>query len=224
MKLAIVYIYPLAGLGHHLGQAIRFIDSYHQHPPGMDHETVIVCNGGPANDETRILFGSLPNVTLLEHDDSGKDIGGYQMAARSFPCDLMVFLGGSTYIKQNDWLARVSDSFIRNGDTLYGVMGNRGSGSIHPHIRTTGFWMSPSLFNQYPVQISRDEQRYPFEHGQNCLTSWIYRQNKNVWVVAWDGEYLQPDWDAIPNGFHSGDQSNLLVGDRLTEPPYYHAA
>jgi hypothetical protein len=81
-----------------------------------------------------------------------------------------------------------------------------------------------ATFNRYPTQITRNEQRYAFEHGSDCLTSWMLRQAKPVLVVTWGGEFSVQICDGAPNGFHNGDQSNLLVGDRLSCPPYYPCA
>jgi hypothetical protein len=41
-------------------------------------------------------------------------------------------------------------------------------------------------------------------------------------VVTANGEYHWEDWDVIPNGFRQGDQSAILIRDRITDPPYYH--
>lgn len=226
MKVAITYIYPLNGAECHMDCALKFLDTYHRHPPGMDHDTVIICNGSPVTDEARFLFGSMPNPTLIEHDGSGKDIGGYQLAARVYPCDLMVFFGGNTYLKRGGWLVRMVEAWRKHGDTLYGAMGNAGveHAWVYPHIRTTGFWMSPSLLNQYPIKVTdtgRHGPRYEFEHGITGLTMWIHKQNKMAWVVGWDGEYTRHQWNGVPNGFHSGDQSNMLCGDRMSAPPYW---
>lgn len=226
MKIVVTYVYPLNGQGHYMDLAVRFLAGYHAFPPGIEHETLIVCNGSPETDEARFLFGALPACQFLLHDNTGHDLGAYQHAARSTPCDLMVFFGASTYLKGPGWLKRMSDSFSKHGRGLYGVMGNRGVAhvGVAPHIRTTGFWMPPALLNEYPTVVTKPEQRYPFEHGPNCLTSWIYRKGLMAWVVGWSGEYQQGQWDFIENGFHRGNQSDLLVGDRNSEPPYYPIA
>lgn len=223
MKVTVVYVYPLIGDERYLNLAIRFLSTYHQFPPGMDHESVVVCNGSPPDAEIGFLFGSLPNLTVTHHDNSGFDCGAYQYASRTYPADMMVFFGASAYFKRAGWLNRMLEGYLQNGPGLYGSMGNRGNVrvGVHPHIRTTGFWMSSQLFNAYPHTISRPEQRYGFEHGPDCLTSWVYRQRQRVMVVGWSGCYEQGAWDSIPNGFHRGDQSDILSGDRNSAPPFY---
>lgn len=223
-KIAVVYIFA-GNLGaKHWSNALRFINSYMRNPPGVDHSSVIVLNGAKVTEDIRKLFSVMPDPIFIEHDNSGWDIGGYQRAAREVDCDLMVFIGGTSYIKGPDWLKRMKESYLKHGHGIYGCMGNRGDPKVRvePHIRTTGFWMHPALMNQFPYIVRRQDQRYEFEHGKSCLTGWVTNIKKlKAWVVTWDGEYLWEQWDAIPNGFHRGNQSGLLIGDRLTDPPFY---
>jgi hypothetical protein len=224
MKIAVVYV--LAQGDHYRNLAMRFIDSYQSHPPEAEHETIVVCQGELPTEEVQYLFQTLQNCRFVVHDNSGYDIGAFQFAARNSEADMMVFFGSTAYLKCVGWLRRMSEAFQAHGDTLYGTMGHRGipGTGIFPHIRTTGFWMSPALLRQYPRLIERPDQRYGFEHGESCLTTWVSSFGKIPWVVAYDGEYSWSMWDSIPNGYHQGDQSNLLSGDRMTAPPYYHIA
>lgn len=223
MTSGIVYIYPAASDQSHTDYALRFIQSYHDNPPGYDHETIVVLNGARRSSEITCMFSSLRNLRFVEHDDSGWDIGGYQAAAAVASCDILVFLGGSTYIKAPAWMKRVVESVQRRGRALYGTMGNQGNVpvGVYPHIRTTGFWMPRELFNAYPIKVRRKEDRYPFEHGPNCLTKWVTKQGLKAYVVTRFAEYEQRQWNDDPNGFHRGNQSAMLFGDRLTCPPFF---
>lgn len=226
MNIAVVYIYAGIAGEQYKDYARRFVASYHANPPKADHQTIVVLNGSKKTNEICCLFSSLPKLEFIEHNNVGHDIGGYLYASRVVPCDLMVFFGASTYFKGDRWLHRVEQSFSKHGSALYGVMGNNGDQRVrvYPHIRTTGFWIQPTLLNQYPFprNIHTKEQRYEFEHGRNSLCEWLRKKHMAVWVVTWDGEYLWPHWDSIPNGFHRGDQSALLFGDHISEPPFYH--
>lgn len=216
------YIFPLNGAHGHFDLAVKFIQSYQRFPAGYDHQMVVVCNGSPVTDEAEYLFGGIPNCAFLEHDNSGYDIGGFQKVAREIPGELMVFFGGTAYIRGPGWLARMVEAWQRNGDTLYGCMGNRGIAhvGVQPHVRSTGFFLSSSLFNQYPHLVTRPEHRYPFEHGPNCLTSWVKAHQKKPLIISWEGEYSESLWDSIPGGFQKGSQHNLVVGDRMSRIPY----
>lgn len=221
IAVATVYVFPLNGAGQFFDLALRFIESYQLNPPGMEHQMVVVCNGAPATEEAKVLFSIIPNCTFLEHDNSGFDCGAYQKASREIPADLMVFFGATAYVRGPGWLVRMVDAWKKKGDTLYGAMGNRGDGrvNVQPHIRTSGFWLSPSLFNQYPHQVTRPEHRYEMEHGATCLTTWIRNRRLTPYVVGWQGEYAWERWDSM-GGYHQGNQFNLIAGDRMSRAPY----
>lgn len=222
VSVAIVYVH-VANSKPYAELTKRFTDTYSKFPPEYPHRSIIVCNNGsPGSHEP--LFDRLPQRQFLHHDNTGKDIGAYQKAAREVPCELMVFFGGSTYFRRAGWLKRMVEAYKKHGPTLYGSTANRGAPQIHvyPHIRTTAFWMPPALFNQYPERVTRDDQRYPFEHGRTCLTDWVSRNGMVPLVVSFEGEYPWEQWDSIPGGYHNGNQEQLLVGDRLCEKPYWH--
>lgn len=221
--LAVVYCCPLEILGaHHFQYASRFVSTLAKFEPGHPYQLIVVSNGGQPSEQVCQLFGDF-NPKFIVHSDAGYDIGAYQAAAQQVECDLMVFLGGSTYIRGAGWAKRIVESYEKHGQQLYGTMANTGDErfAVHAHIRTTGFWIPPALFNQHPTKVNSPDQRYPFEHGYNCLTQWIVRQNKRALIVTWDNEYDLPLWGAIPNGFHQGDQGGMLFGDRLSEPPFF---
>ena len=217
----IVYCFPTAG-DQWLPLAWRFINTYHQFNPMAQHRTTIVLNGPDPGESIRGLFRTLPEVKFLNHDNSGYDIGAYQAASAQSTADLIAFFAASTYFRVPSWLNRMVLSLRGRGPGVYGAMGNRGDGRVNvwPHLRTTAFWTTPTLFNAYPHKVTQPHQRYPFEHGSNCYTEWIRRQGLKAMVVTTQGEYEWVDWDNC-GGFHRGDQAALLVGDRLSEPPYW---
>jgi hypothetical protein len=222
MKVEVCYIYPANSGEGYINCAFRYLTSVNQYPAGIEHDNLIVCTGGITDDVPNLLK-TLPNCRLLMNDNSGFDCGGYQAAAAQSSADLMVFFGVSTWVKGAGWLKRMVEVFQKHGPGLYGVMGNMGAMqfNVYPHIRTTGFWMAPSLMNRYPHKVTHPSQRYEFEHGQNSLTQWVRNQYLKCLVCTWDGEYEYALWDSFPNGFHRGDQSALIVSDRMCEPPYY---
>ncbi len=226
MNIELVYCYPMAG-GQFDTLAEQFVSSYLQNDPMMEHSTTVVCNGHhqSPNCDVRGLFACLPDVKFIEHDNSGYDIGAFQRASNESLADFIIFFGASAYVKGKGWLYRYAEAYSKYGEAQYGAMGHRGAmPGVYPHIRTTGLGCSPKLFNQYPIKITDRSARYPFEHGPECFTNWISRMGLKSWVVVHTGEFLWENWDLIPNGYHRGDQSNLLSGDRVSRPPYYHTA
>ena len=226
-RIAVCYIFPHDGHQGWAPKALEFAQSYQRNPPGMNHETVIVCNGVPATQPSKDLFNGLPNLRFIDHDNSGWDIGGFQMAARSVPCDLMLFCGAHHYFRKPGWLVRMVEVMNDLGDTLYGAMGNQGDTrfNVYPHVRTTGFWCNPRLLASYPhkvIQTGGGGGRYEMEHGLSCLSNWVKSQGRQPWIVGWNEVKLLEQCDSMTNGFHQGDQSNLLFGDKNSNLPYYH--
>lgn len=224
MKIEVVYVFPVNAGEHYTRYAERFLASYASFKTGTDHGTTIVVNGGQIQPEYRTLFSLMPDCKFIQHDNSGYDIGAFQFAARTVPCDMMVFFGTSAYIQVDGWLMIMAQTFSADPRCQYGCMGNVGEiqSNVWPHIRTTGFWMNPSLMNSYPFVVTLPEQRHPFEHGQNCFTEWLKNRGIKSYVVTRRGRYEWRDWNSDPNGFQRGNQSSLLTGDRMCEPPYYN--
>lgn len=222
MKIEVVYVFPAMN-GSYLPFAERFVASCLENSPLVEHSNTVVCNGSEPDVDAKSLFSLLPNVRFLRGDNSAYDISAYQQASQQSNADLIVFFGASAYLRKPGWLLAMASAFQRHGEAQYGCMGNRGDANVgvSPHIRTTGFWTTPRLFNNYPHRIERPDQRHPFEHGPDCFSSWVDRCGFKNWVVTYGGDYLWGEWDSHPEGFHRGAQANLISGDHLTEPPYY---
>lgn len=224
--IGVVYIHVPGDENHHY-YAHRFVHSVLAGPPGMEADWIIVRNGHTAMDpKLEPLFNCLGAHQFFDHDDTGWDIGAYQAVCAQSKHEMLVFLGGSAYCKRAGWLARMYEVFSANGGRgLFGACGNLGDSrsNVYPHIRTTGFWCSPQHMHYYPHKVTTPGGRYPFEHGPENITRWTMNSGLPALIVDWDGVYEYPKWNDGPNGFHRGDQSALIMGDRLTAPPYYHA-
>lgn len=220
LSVVVLYIYPVFG-GKHDFLAKRFADSYAKYFPEVAHKLVVVANGGEPSAVMRETFANI-NCDWITHDDTGWDIGAYRKAARVIPCDLMVFMGGTAFVLGRGWLERMIEAFKKHGpENLYGSTASHG---VTPHIRTTGFFCDPKLVNAYPFPPTTSEQksRYGFEHGDNSLTQWVLKRGGKALMITWTQEVEKEGWDLIPNGFQRGTQGALIVGDRLTEPPYHN--
>lgn len=223
MNVVVLYVYPLNGAQGHDNWAKQFAQTYKDFPAEYPHDLVVVSNGERPTQTTRDLLNLSERTFFFNHDDSGFDIGAYQHVAKHIDADMMVFLGGRSYLRRSGWLKRMVELFETYGDILYGSMQVNGNipAGIWPHVRTTGFWMSPSLMNSYPEKVSTDAQRYPFEHGPNSLTMHCAKKS-GAGVGTFNGWYWMDKWNEVTEGYHSGSQRELLVGDRLSRPPYYH--
>ena len=224
MKIACVYVYPTANNGPSFARlAERFVTSYRDNPPMMDHMMVVVSNGGPANGKAHSQFSFIEGTKFIVHDNIGYDIGAFQNAAKHVICDLMVFFGSSTYFRGPGWLRRMVDVYEKLGPGLYGCTGNQGDRrfNVFPHVRTTGFWCNPQLINANPFKVNDNSERYPWEHGERCLTSFALSRNLPAMIATWNDVKPVHQCDSMVGGYHNDRQQNLIIGDVLCSPPYY---
>lgn len=220
-KINVVYIYPMIGSKWDK-YAERFSRLYREFRPTIEHTLIVVSNGREPSKRAKEIFANLP-VTWYVHDNSGYDIGAFQVVAAKFPATLMVCLGASTYFRKAGWLERMVEGAEKYGLGVYGSMGHQGHTAyrVWPHVRTSAFWLDPVLLNEYPMRIRGTGQRYEFEHGRSSICEWAKAMGFEVRVIGFKGDWPLATCNAMPNGYHKGDQSNCLTGDRLSEPPFY---
>lgn len=193
MKVAIIYIFPTVDVATYEPLARRFAQSYMDHPPGeTEHELFVCSNGYPAGQRQRQLFEPL-TCTHIQHNNTGKDIGAYQVCAENIPCDLLLCLGSSTKFWKAGWLDRIAQVYKDNGPALYGCW------AFHQpavHVRTTAFWLPPELLNSYPYRIA-DHMRYEFEHGQHSIVNHVTSVGFPSYMVTWSGVYGRDQWHHV---------------------------
>ena len=221
MKLSVIYVYP-AFVPLYDDYASRFVGTYCVNRCDVPHTLHVVSNGGPPSSTMTGVFSRI-HVEWHVHDNSGYDIGAFQMLSKLIPGEVAVYLGSSTYIRGPGWLKRISDSFDKHGEALYGTMSNEGCdpAGVLPHLRTTGFWTTTDLMNRHPFRVTSPEQRYGYEFGPDGLTQWVLKSGLDAYLVDWESEYPRPRWLEARNSYHFGDQSGLIFGDKLTDKPFY---
>lgn len=195
MTVAVVYVHPRINHRLYIAAAKKFVASYQAHPPGATpHDVVVVVNGDQPNKSDERTFSPLP-VKFLSHDNGGKDIGAFQLAARSLPHDLLVFVGSNVHFRVGGWLDIMVRSFEKFGPGVYGPY------AFHQpdiHIRTTCFWIPRELFLLYPHYI-HNESRYEFEHGRSSITRWCIENGFNAWMVTMRGAFPPQHWTHVEN-------------------------
>lgn len=207
MKIALVYCHPAVNQPKYGPAARLFTTSYMASPPGeTDHELWVCLNGGNGHGPYQEkLFAPLP-VNWFEHDNWAKDIGAFEKAAETIPCDLLVCFGAHIHFHRAGWLDRMVQAFDENGPALYGAWG---LGAPRPHIRTTAFWAPPELIQAYPFSVS-DRTRYEYEHGANSLTLWAQRSGFETLMVTFSEVLPMNRWR------HAGC-GDCLFGDQHTK-------
>lgn len=196
MTVALVYVHPRINQRLYVPMARRFARTYMEHPPGAQpHDLYVIINGDNAQRADERVFSPIA-VKFLTHDNYGKDIGAFQMAARTIKADLMVFIGAQVHFRQAGWLDLLVNAYERNGPGIYGAYAFH---TPHLHIRTTFFAMPPDLLNMYPVHIG-NEHRYEFEHGPvHGVSKWCIDSGFNAWMVTWVGTFPPSHWRHVEN-------------------------
>ena len=190
--------------------ASRFVATFHEHPPGVECDLLVICNGGPLRTDLSLIFAPLRAQMFPRVNDEGKDITGYMDAARG-PCkdyDAMLCLGESIYFTRAGWLRRLVEAWNKIGPGFYGPFGNN---NVRPHLQTTAFFCPPVLLSRYPTRPNNRPSRMEFEHGQKSMWRWVAGHGMPVRCVTWDGEWESRMWRMPQNILWRGDQSNLLM-------------
>lgn len=214
-KITLVYICPVESCGAvYFDYARRFVSSYHKFPPEMEHEIIVVSNGGKPSGQTQILFSSISNAKLVENDNVGLDIGAFQKFAGLVDCDLMVCLGASVYFHRKGWLKRMVEVWREKGRGVYGTSCNY---ETSPHIRPFFVMLDPKLLLAYPYKIKNRKDCLAFESGgwkrKMNFTAWSENRGFPNWMVTWDGIYGIKEWDNPDNVFRKGNQLSMLALD-----------
>lgn len=190
--------------------AARFVTTYQEYPPGVDHDTLVICNGGPLKTTTTLLFSGMNSAMFPRENDAGWDISGYISAAKgpAASYDMMLCLGESNYFHRTGWLKRISDAWSRYGPGMYGPYS---SNAVRAHLNTTAFCCPPVLLQQYPALVANRADRYEFEHGANSLWRRTAQRGMPTRLVTWDGEWEPRMWRVPQNILWRGDQTNCLM-------------
>jgi hypothetical protein len=218
-KITLVYICPVESCGAvYFDYARRFVSSYHNFPPEMEHEIIIVSNGGKPSGQTQALFSSMSNAKIVENDNVGLDIGAFKKFAGLVDCDLMLCLGASIHFHRNGWLKRLVEAWREKG---HGVYGTSCSYEISPHIRPSFIMLDPKLLLAYPYKVRSRKDCLGFECGRwkrgKNFTLWSENLGFPNWMVTWEGIYGMKEWDKPDNVFRKGNQLSLLALDHQTD-------
>lgn len=207
MNVAVAYVYPAIQAQKYLPLARRFVESWGQFPPGRTQPALHVYVNGKLPDQFEdALFHAL-QPKLHARDNTGWDIGAFQEAADTVPCDLLVCLGACVHFHRAGWLDRIVESFLQYGIGLYGTACYY---TPDYHVRTTCFWCPPEVLASYPDQIGTTRSsRYDFEHGPHSLTRFARNAALPCVMATWQGFFDFPAWrDNVP------DRETILVRDQ----------
>jgi hypothetical protein len=124
----------------------RFVASYRNHRPGVDHDLYVVLKGFPDGNslaQGRRLFSDI-QAQYLEQADIGLDIGSYRHAARIVESRRLLFLNTFSQIQADNWLYHFDQAL---GDQRVGLVG------------ATGSWLSNSAVYEAALKYLLDKMR-----------------------------------------------------------------
>ena len=194
MTTVIAYVLPqVNAIKIYEPLARRFSQSYVQHPPGIEpHEVWVISNGAPIQERQKRLFDPVP-CQWMEHNNVGRDLGAFQLAAERIDADLMLFLGSHVSFVRPGWLDRIIQVFLDHGPGMYGFWGFY---QPAPHLRTTAFAMPPELMRQFPFWIGNG-QRYEAEHGAGSFTLWCQKVGFPTMQITWSKVLDKDHWEHV---------------------------
>jgi hypothetical protein len=203
MRVAVVYVFPMVNQRVYFPLAQRFCDTWRKHP---GHSLHVLCNGGNPGPMDQRPFAGLTQ-SFHTCSNVGWDIGAFQWACESIPCDLLVCLGAPVHFYRSGWLDKMVDAYLEYGPGLYGCAAYL---SPNWHVRTTSFAMPPELLSSYPYEIgSTRASRYFFEHGSGSFTRHVLELGFPCVMVTWKGCFPFDQWrDHAPN------RDEILVRDQ----------
>ncbi len=217
MKVVLLYIRVIQKLDHNFvipkdygTSAKRFLSTYEQFKPKIDHELVVVNCGSSTHDG---LFDSV--ATRYETDmEAWFDCGTWQHIGGRQDCDLVVGMNTHCYLWRKGWL----EPFVKCAEICGpGVYGAGGSYEQNPHLRTPCIAFSPEVMRRYPHQCLTRLDAGQFEFGPDNFSLWADRAEYPACLVTENACYDIFSWRKPKNGFRSGNQQDCLVFDRHTE-------
>lgn len=217
--ITLCYIH-VPGDAVHNAMEDRFVQSYKDNPPGVDHDTIVLCQGAEPRESDKARYLGFPRLRFIPRDQTGMDIGAYVDAAHFVETDAMICCGGSTTVRRPGWLARMQEAWDKHGPGMYGSLS---SYQVRPHFNTTGFCLTPKMILSYPHPMITTPDRYEFEHGEGALWWRLHQQGIPCKLVTWCGEYDWPEWRKPDNISCRGDQSNCLTWFRINYVFEHHS-
>lgn len=220
MTVALIYVHiarPEAAEEFN-AEAVKFVSTYKQFPPGCQHDIVVVfCNGKATPEMIEIYEGLTPKNVFYE--GAGRDIGAQQEAARGIKSDFVVAANSRVQFRKEGWLKRMVEAREQNGPGVYAAMASYegcplGQVWPNPHLRTAFYGMDARLWREFPHTVNSREDSFRFESGEWNIANWCEANGHRAMLVSWGGCWDRQDWRKVPDGFRSGDQSNCLVWDR----------
>jgi hypothetical protein len=210
------------------GRLKRFIASYIAHPAGVEHQLYIIWKEFSPDDLiwAEVQFAKIKTIEILDYNDFNSYAGGSFLEAANHVAEpLVCFLGSSSEIMHDNWLAKLHAGLML---PTVGVVCCTGSywfiTEFNPqltfpnvHIRNLSFLIDRELYKSLAMQVDWTPKPghkladLNFEHGPNSLTRQIMALGKTVLVVENDRVRAPHEWGETT---YRGNLHNVLILDR----------
>lgn len=196
----------------------RFVESWHQFPPGFECALFAMCLEREATKEIKEIFAGLP-VIFMVYPGTGFDGGAAQFLSKQLDGYFIIGMGARVHFFRRGAVREMALARIKHGPGLYGCTCSK---EAQLHIRPSFYGIDSNYLRLYPVTITSPETGTQFEigneFGELSLLSWAEGIGLSARMVYWNGVFdNKADWFSQPNTFRRGDQSNLLVWDKRTD-------
>lgn len=217
-------------------KAQKFIYSYIQNRPGIEHNLYIIYKGFDSEKSlitAQRLFANIKSSSLYL-SDHGYDIAAYISASKKVNEKFIIFLNSHSRIICKDWLLKLYLNLIQPGIKLVGATASFESLDVYPgfpsfpnpHIRTNAFMINRIYFIALTnnIVINNKMDAMLFESGKKSLTNMVLRDG-DVRVVGKNGMGYPINFWPVSKIFKESKQDNLMVSDNQTDSyivaPYF---
>ncbi|MDW5593647.1 hypothetical protein VSS74_04825 [Conexibacter stalactiti] len=216
----------------------RFLRSYNDRPPGLDHRLVVVLNGfepGPLPAPFAAALDELPHEALRPAR-SIQDLAAYRLAAGHVAwAESICFVNSHSEPLADGWLALLHEQLHAPGVGIVGATGSHESTFSaaprplkplralqyppfpNPHLRTNGFMLRRDDMLALDWRIGRSKSAaHQLESGKRGITRQLAARDRAARVVDRDGRAHPPEEWPASGTFRSGAQERLLIADNRT--------
>jgi hypothetical protein len=207
----------------------RFVASWLKHTPGIVCTPYVIFKEFVQPDDLQCAIKILEPLDasgIFDYINHNSYAGGSFLEACGHVVEPWVcFLGSSTEIMHDNWLAKMSAAYHQptvgavccTGSYGFITEFNPGLSYPNPHMRNLSFLMERGLYANLAKTVDWSPKPghkladLNFEHGPNSLTRQIMAMGKTVLVVENDRVRAPHEWGDTT---YRGNLHNVLVHDR----------
>lgn len=216
----------------------RFLRSYNDCPPGLDHRLLVVLNGfddGAVPEAVTRALCAVPH-DVLRPARPIQDLAAYRLAAEQASwAESLCFVNSHSEPLAGGWLRLLHAQLHEPGVGIVGATGSHESTYSaaprplkplrarqyppfpNPHLRTNGFMLRRADLVALDWRIGRSKSAaHQLESGNRGITTQLAERGLQARVVDRDGRGHAPGEWASSLTYRSGAQERLLIADNRT--------